>query len=272
MSNEALYSFMRCFIKETTAIVLGQEKDYLIETRLAPVAKEMGFSSVTSLIQEFKIKPNLQLKNRIIDEITTHETFFFRDIHPFTLLKEHVFPNIIQRKQQLKNITIWCAAASSGQEPYTIAMILNDFATQLADWKVNFVATDISEKMLDKAKRGVYSQIEVNRGLPLVYLLKNFKKNGADWHLKEEIKSMVQFEKTNLMDPWSFNNVDLIFMRNVLIYFDVETKQDILERVHSSLNPNGFLFLGGSETLLGVSCKFKRVQISTYSGCYQTDK
>lgn len=262
------FDFIRKFINEQTGIVLDSGKEYLVESRLMPIAKELGFELLDPLINEImKQFPN-PLKLKIIDALTTNETLFFRDINSFDVLKNHVLPELISRKQKEKKLGIWCAAASSGQEPYTIAMILKEMSVMLRGWSIQFIASDISESMLERAKNGVYNQFEINRGLPTQFLIKYFEKSGANWQIKKEIRDMVEFKKINLMNPWSFSTIDIVFIRNVLIYFGLETKKDIFKRLEKVLNPEGYFFLGGSETLLGINSEFERISLNK-APCYQ---
>ncbi|CAM3030511.1 CheR family methyltransferase [Legionella worsleiensis] len=268
--NTTDFEFIRKFINEQAAIVLEPGKEYLVESRLTPLAKESGFSSLDELINEIKFRPTEELKMKIVDSITINETLFFRDIHPFEILKKTILPELVSKKTN-KTLNIWCAAASSGQEPYTIAMILKELKDSLGNWSINFLASDISDKMIARAKKGVYNQLEVNRGLPAPYLVKYFDKKGSDWQIKDEIRSMVNFQKLNLKNPWSIRQMDLIFMRNVLIYFSVETKKEIFKRVSATLHPDGYFFLGGSETTLGISTDFERIGIDKVP-CYKLKK
>lgn len=270
MSNTN-FKFLQQFIKEQTAIVIDLEKEYLIEARLGPIAKELGLPSIDVLLDEVRTKPNDKLRTRIIDAITTNETFFFRDVYPFEFLKNKAVLDVIEKKKPEKKLNIWCAAASSGQEPYTIAMILKDYAAKLDGWVINFIASDLSETMLEKAKLGIYNQLEVNRGLPMPYLIKYFEKVGSSWQIKQEIRDMIKFQKINLKNTWQLARMDIIFMRNVLIYFDLDTKKDIFKRLEFILNPEGYLFLGGSETLLGISNNFERLGVEKVP-CYQLKK
>lgn len=264
------FEYVRKFLRDETAIILDPTKEYLVECRLSPISKELGFKSLDELITAFKASPKEEIKLKIIDAMTINETFFFRDIHPFEALKTQIIPAIIAKKDS-KKLDIWCAASSSGQEPYTIAMILKDLAPQLLNWSINIIASDISEKMLMKAKSGVYNQLEVNRGLPLIYLAKYFEKKGSEWQINQEIRNMVKFEKINLMNRWTLPSMDIVFMRNVLIYFDSDTKKDIIKRVEEILNPSGYLFLGGAETTMGINNQFERVGIEKVP-CYQLTK
>ncbi len=265
------FDFLRSFIKKEAAIIIEPGKEYLVDARLTPLVKEFGLGSVDELLEQMRTKPTEIMKHRIVDAMTTNETFFFRDIHPFDLLKNHVLPDLIAKKQKEKKLSIWCAAASSGQEPYTIAMILKDYEQQLKGWTIEFIASDLSEKMLVRSKEGIYNQLEVNRGLPMPYLVKYFEKVGTNWQLKQDIREMISFRKINLMHDWKLGSMDLIFMRNVLIYFDIETKKDIMKRVERILLPHGYLFLGGSETMLGITEDFKRIGINKVP-CYQLGK
>lgn len=256
--NNSHFEFIRDFIFEHVAIVLEPGKEYLVESRLTPLAKSKGFSSLEELIEEFKYKPQEVLKLELIDAMTTNETLFFRDISPFETLKQIVLPSIIENKQS-KVLNIWSAASSSGQEAYSIAMMIQEHFGGLPGWSINIIGSDISEKMVRKAKSGIYNQIEVNRGLPMSFLLKYFEKRGNEWHLKLEIKNMVNFQMTNLKNEWEISNQDVIFLRNVLIYFDIQTKKDVLRKIHQSMHPHGSLFLGGAETTRGLSDDFERI-------------
>ncbi|WP_133137767.1 CheR family methyltransferase [Legionella rowbothamii] len=261
------FEFIRQFIKAETAIVLEPTKEYLVECRLTPISKELGFASLDELIHAFKRQPREEIKLKIIDAMTINETLFFRDIHPFELLKTKIFPELKAKKSN-KKVDIWCAAASSGQEPYTIAMILKELSSQFQGWSINIIASDISEKMLAKAKEGLYNQMEVNRGLPLTYLTQFFEKKGPNWQINKEIRDMVTFQKINLINPWAIPKMDLVFMRNVLIYFNIDTKKEIVKRVEATLNPEGYLFLGGAETTIWINNQFVRVGIDKFP-CYQ---
>lgn len=266
--NNSDFQYIQSFIKNHTAIVLDTGKDYLVESRLSPIAKEYGLHSVDNLVATFKEKPTDDLKLKIIDAMTTNETLFFRDIHPFELLKEKILPELINKRGKKRVLSIWCAAASSGQEPYTIAMLLKELGYALNGWTIEFIASDISEKILAKAREGVYSQLEVNRGLPMPYLLKYFDKEGAGWRIKQELRDMVHYRKINIINSWPISNVDIVFMRNVLIYFDLETKKEIFNRLTTTLARDGYLFLGGSETVLGITNQFERANFNRVS-CYQ---
>jgi chemotaxis protein methyltransferase CheR len=256
------FLFVRDLVYRQAAIVLEREKDYLVEARLSPLARRHGFASLTDMIAQMRSQPTNGLRWSAVEAMTTNETSFFRDIHPFDGLKKNVFPELMKRRAALRQLNIWCAAASSGQEPYTILMILRENFPELLNWKIVFIATDISKEMLDRCREGCYSQLEVNRGLPAPLLVKYFQKIGTEWQIKEELRRMIDFRQLNLAQSWpAFPAMDIIFMRNVLIYFDIETKKVILGRVRKILKPDGYLFLGGAETTLNLDDSFKRVQV-----------
>lgn len=260
--SEADFSYVRDLVYRQAAIVLEKEKNYLVEARLSPLVRRHGFNSMSEMVARMRSQPNNGLSWYVVEAMTTNETSFFRDIYPFELLKKNVLPELIQRRAALRQINFWCAAASSGQEIYTILMLLRENFPQLQTWKINFIASDISKEMLDRCREGCYSQLEVNRGMPATLLVKYFHKIGAEWQIKEELRRMVDFRQLNLAQAWpALANMDIIFMRNVLIYFDVETKKAILSRVKKVLKPDGYFFLGGAETTLNIDESFKRVQI-----------
>lgn len=261
--------FIRELILTRSAIVLEPEKDYLIQARLEPVAKEAGFSSIDELAQYLRKTPSGDLHQQVVEAMTTNETSFFRDVHPFDALKDQVLPDLMERRASTRSLSIWCGASSSGQEPYTMAMVLRENFPQLATWNLKFIATDISTQMLDKCREGKYSQLEVNRGLPAQLLIKYFEKKGMGWRLNEDIRNMIEFRQLNLAATWpSLPKIDLVFLRNVLIYFDIEMKKDILKKIRGVLEPDGYLFLGGAETTLNLDDNFQRVPLNGTS-CYQ---
>lgn len=268
--SESDLTYVRDLVYKEAAIVLSPEKAYLIEARLDPLARREGFGSTTELVKRLRIGPGpaSDLGRKVIDAMTTNETSFFRDLHPFTALRKQVIPEILARKAADKKLNVWCAACSSGQEPYSIAMLLADHFPQLADWKMTFIASDISEEMLARCRAGVFSKLEVNRGLPAPMLVKYFQQDGGDWTLKDAIRKRIDFRCINLIGPWPLlPRFDVIFMRNVLIYFDPGTKKKILERVRSVLDPQGYLFLGGTETTLNIDDTWVRLRIEE-STCY----
>lgn len=260
--SEAEFSYVRDLVYRQAAIVVEKEKNYLVEARLSPLARRHGFNSLSELVAQMRSQPSNGLSWHVVEAMTTNETSFFRDMHPFEVLKKNVLPELIQRRAALRQINFWCAAASSGQEIYTILMLLRESFPQLQTWKINFIASDISKEMLERCREGCYSQLEVNRGLPASLLVKYFQKIGTQWQIKDELRRMVDFRQLNLAQAWpALPFMDVIFMRNVLIYFDMETKKGILSRVKKILKPDGTLFLGGAETTLNIDESYKRVQI-----------
>lgn len=261
-------SYVCDLMYKEAAIVLDDAKSYLIEARLEPLAKREGFDSGRDLVASLRTAKNPGLVAKTVDAMTTNETSFFRDVHPFIALRKHILPEIIERKAEQKKLNIWCAAASSGQEPYTIAMVLKEHFPELAGWSVSILATDISEEMLARCRKGVFSKLEVNRGLPAPLLIKYFKQEAAEWHMKEEVRSMIDFRFLNLIAPWSFMPTsDIVFIRNVLIYFDLKTKQEIMAKIRKNMDPDGYMFLGGAETTLNIDPEFHRLRLGK-STCY----
>jgi chemotaxis protein methyltransferase CheR len=249
--------YIRNLIREHSAIIVDDTKTYLITTRLAPVMKRHGLASLSDLVHRLRTPTLGGLRDEVIDAMTTNETLWFRDAHPFDALRKGVLPEIIQRRATERELTIWSAACSSGQEPYTIAMLLREHFPQLTGWRVRIMATDLSGEMLGRATAGRYSQTEMNRGMPAALLVKYFQRVGAEWQVIDPVRSMVEFRTLNLARPWPYvPAADVIFLRNVLIYFDMETKRSILDRVRGALRPGGALFLGATETTLGVHSGF----------------
>ncbi len=261
--------FLRTMVRQRSGIVLGEDKGYLLESRLVPLAKAIGLPGLEELTARLRVEPSGQLARQVVEAMTTNETFFFRDIHPFECLKKLVLPDLVAKRTAGKRLDLWCAAASTGQEPYTIAMTMRDNFPQLATWTTRFIATDIATEVLKRAKEGRYSQLEVNRGLPAPLLIKNFTKDGLDWKVKDELKRMIEFKELNLLETYAISGqLDVIFIRNVLIYFDVETKKAILGKCRKLLRPDGYLFLGGAETTLNIDDAFVRVDYDK-GGCYR---
>jgi chemotaxis protein methyltransferase CheR len=236
------------------AIVLEPGKEYLVENRLGPLAQREGFLSLEQLISKMRSEKIINgLHHKTIDALTTNETLFFRDFHPFEALRKIVLPKLLESRASGRQLNIWSAACSSGQEPYSLAMLIREKFPQMNDWRINILATDISPTVLKAAGEGVYSQFEVNRGLPATYLVKYFSKQDDKWVIKDEIKKMVQFKPLNLIQPWPMMPpCDLVFIRNVMIYFDVETKKTILKKIRACLLPHGYLFLGTAETTMNL--------------------
>ena len=245
-------------LKNKSGLSITSDKSYLLESRLAPIAKAWDYASVEAMGADLQFSSNHKVIEEIVDAMTTNETFFFRDTKPFDIFKNVVMPYMAQAREAKRQFKIWSAAASSGQEPYSLAMILKDAGTPWSGWNLDFLATDLSPSILEQAKLGRYSQFEVQRGLPIQMLMNHFKQDGDRWDLNSDIKNMIKFDLFNLLDnPSRFGVFDVIFCRNVLIYFDAETKTQVFKKLANQLAPDGFLFLGGAETVLGLTDEFK---------------
>jgi chemotaxis protein methyltransferase CheR len=267
--NNADFEYIRKLIRDRSAISLEAGKEYLVESRLNAVARKEKFDSLESLIAALRQNPYSDLVAKAVEAMTTNETTFFRDNHPFEALKRKVLPEIIGKRQAERRLNIWCAACSSGQEPYTIAMILLEHFPELKDWLVRIVASDLSNEMLARTRAGRYSQIEVNRGLPTPLLAKYFQAQGIEWQISNDLRRMVEPVQVNLSADWpALPPMDIIFIRNVLIYFDVEMKKTILSKARRLLRPDGYLFLGAAETTMNIDDNFDRIQFEL-SGCYK---
>jgi chemotaxis protein methyltransferase CheR len=263
------FAIVAKLLRERSGMLLEPGKEYLVKSRLAPVAHKHNLASIAQLIDRLRGGNANGLMTDVVEAMVTTETSFFRDIHPFETLKKTVLPELIERRSNIRQLNIWCAASSSGQEPYSIAILLREYFPHLSHWRVNLWATDLSHDMLHRSRAGRYSQIEVNRGLPTPLLLKWFRQEGAYWHLDERLRSAVTFAQLNLAQPWPvMPKWDLIFLRNVMIYFDSDVKRTILDRAARVLLPDGYLLLGGAETTLNLSDSFQRVE-SLKAGFYQ---
>ncbi|MBA3782388.1 MAG: protein-glutamate O-methyltransferase CheR [Nocardioides sp.] len=251
------FDFVRDLVRSESAIVLDTGKEYLVESRLLPLARAAGHSDVTSYVADVALRRQPRLLTAVVEALTTNETSWFRDNDPFTALRTTVLPTLAKTRPR-KAIRIWCAACSSGQEPYSVAMSVLD-SPLLANWDVTIVATDLSDEMVQRGRAGEYSQLEVNRGLPASLLVRHFERDGLNWRISPELRSKVEFRQLNLLRPYSLmGKFDIVFMRNVLIYFDLETKRDILRRVRQVTAPDGYLFLGGAEMTRGVDDGWER--------------
>lgn len=248
------FKFIQDFARDTAAIVLEAGKEYLVETRLSPIAKQAGFPTLDAFINQLRFdRKGTLFHEQVIDAITTNETSFFRDFHPFEALRQQILPRLIEQRAGMRKLNIWSAASSTGQEPYTIAMIIREYFPQLRDWTIQILGTDLSPTVLTQARQGIYSQLEVNRGLPAPLLIKYFTKADTKWALKDDVKKLVEFKQMNLIKPWPIMPMfDVVFIRNVMIYFDVDSKKTILKRVRQCLQPQGFLFLGTAETTINL--------------------
>ena len=256
--NPAEYDYLRQFLKSRSGLVLSNEKQYLIESRLLPVARKSGLESIAALVAKLKEPRETVLAEAVVEAMTTNESFFYRDKTPFEHFTQMMMPEMLKARASQKKIRIWCAAASTGQEPYTIAMCLKEMERQLLGWRIEILGTDISNEVLDRAKAGTYTQFEVQRGLPIQLLLKYFTQQGESWTISPQLRSMVQWKKFNLLESFaSFGQFDIVFCRNVLIYFDQPTKVDILGRISKVMAPDGYLVLGAAETVVGLTDAFK---------------
>lgn len=267
--SPADFQFVSQLVRQRSAIVLEPEKSYLLEARLAPVARAEGHGSLEAMIASMRARPYDGLHRKVVEAMTTNETSFFRDLHPFAALRTVVIPEVLRRRKEERCLSIWCGACSSGQEPYTVAITLLEHFPELAGWTVNILATDLSRDMVMRSRAGRYGQIEVNRGLPATLLMKYLERKGLEWQVKPEVQKLCEFRELNLIEPWGpLPPMDVVFLRNVLIYFDVETKRGILAGVRKVLRPWGYLFLGGAETTINLDDAFERVQFDK-AGCYR---
>jgi chemotaxis protein methyltransferase CheR len=251
------YEYLRKTLKEQSGLDLSADKQYLIESRLLPLARKSGLAGISELVQKIKVG-SAAFTSQVVEAMTTNETFFFRDKVPFDHFREPILPEILKARANRKSIRIWCAAGSTGQEPYSLAMCLKEMGAMLSGWRVEILATDLSQEVLEKSKAGIYSQFEVQRGLPIQMLVKYFRQIGELWQLNPEIRAMVQHRQLNLLHDVSQLGVfDVIFCRNVLIYFDQDTKVNIFGRLARAIEPDGFLVLGAAETVVGLTDLFK---------------
>lgn len=248
-------------LKQRSGLALTEDKSYLLESRLMPLVRRHRLAGLDELAQILRKNSNAQLTTEVVEVMTTNESFFFRDMRPFDQFRDVVLPHLLQARSNTKRVRIWSAACSSGQEAYSLAMILKEMEPKLAGWRFEIVATDISNDILTKAKAGIYSQFEVQRGLPIQLLVKYFKQTDEGWQIDPGIRASVQYRYFNLLENMSgLGNFDVVFCRNVLIYFDQPTKSDVLTRIRGQMSKDGFLYLGGAETVLGISSDFRPVQ------------
>jgi len=252
------FDYLRKLLRERSGLVLSAEKQYLAESRLLPVARKHGLSTLAELVGKLKTTTAATLTVEVVEAMTTNETFFFRDKIPFEHFRATVLPALIAARAREKRIRIWCAAASTGQEPYSLAMTLKGMGAALAGFRVEILATDLAGDVLERAKAGIYSQFEVQRGLPIQLLVKFFCQVGEAWQIAPEIRAMVQFRPLNLLNDFSpLGTFDLVFCRNVLIYFAQDTKIGVLNRIARQMPADGYLALGAAETVIGLTDSFK---------------
>jgi chemotaxis protein methyltransferase CheR len=261
------YDYLRKFLKERSGLDLSPDKQYLVESRLLPLARKASLPGIPDLVLKIR-NGDGRLATDVVEAMTTNETFFFRDKIPFDHLRDSIMPGLIQARAARKSLRIWSAASSTGQEPYSIAMCLKEMGAALAGWRIEIVATDLSQEVLEKSKAGLYSQFEVQRGLPIQLLMKYFTQVGDVWQLNADVRAMVQYRQLNLLQDFShLGTFDVIFCRNVLIYFDQDTKAVIFERMAKGLEADGTLLLGAAESVVGITDAFR--PISDRRGLYQ---
>ena len=255
--NPPDYEYLRKILKDQSGLDLSADKQYLIESRLLPLARKAGLPGISELVQKMR-NGSTAFTGQVVEAMTTNETFFFRDKVPFDHFRESIMPEILRARASRKSVRIWCAAGSTGQEPYSLAMCLKEMGAALNGWRLEILATDLSQEVIEKSKAGIYSQFEVQRGLPIQMLVKYFKQTGELWQINADIRAMVQHRQLNLLHDFSQLGVfDVIFCRNVLIYFDQETKVNIFNRLARVIEPDGFLVLGAAETVVGLTDVFK---------------
>jgi chemotaxis protein methyltransferase CheR len=254
------YDHLCKLLKVRSGLMLSAEKHYLVESRLLPVARKAGLANLSGLVARLRAPNAEALTVEVVEAMTTNESFFFRDKIPFEHFRDTIMPALLVARASSRRIRIWCAATSTGQEPYSLAIILKEMSKALKGWSVDIVASDISNEVLEKAKSGVYSQFEVQRGLPATMLIKYFAQLGETWQIAPALRSMVKFVPFNLLDDFSkLGPFDVVFCRNVLIYFDQVTKIGVLDRIANITPRDGFLVLGGAETVVGLTDRFKPI-------------
>ena len=254
------YEYLRKLLKARSGLMLSADKHYLVESRLLPIARRSGLLNLTGLVAKLKAADAEPLIVEVVEAMTTNESLFFRDKTPFDQFRETIIPALLEARAATRHIRIWCAAASTGQEPYTLAICLKEMGKELKGWRIEILATDLSTEVLEKAKSGIYSQFEVQRGLPVLMLIKYFSQVGEMWQVAPEVRGMVKFQPFNLLNDFSsLGTFDVVFCRNVLIYFDQDTKIDVLNRIDKVIERDGFLALGGAETVVGLTGAFRPV-------------
>jgi chemotaxis protein methyltransferase CheR len=255
------FELFSTLLRQRSGLVLTPDKAYLLESRLMPIARKQGMKGLDDLAGAIRARREESLLRSITEAMTTNESSFYRDQKPFDQFKATVLPNLLRSRASKRQIRIWSAACSSGQEAYSLAMLLEEEKSRVAGWRIEIVGTDLSAEMVERARAGVYTQFEVQRGLPITHLVKYFKQNGDKWQISQEIRAMAQFREFNLLTDLSpLGQFDVVFCRNVLIYFDQPTKGKVLEAIARQMPADGVLYLGGAETVLGITDKFKPVE------------
>ena len=263
-------AYIRNLVRVRSAMVLEPEKTYLLKSRLEPFAKQEGFGSMADLVSQLRQTSYGPLHKRVVEAMTINETSFFRDLVPFQALKDRLLPEVIQANWDIKRLHIWCGASSSGQEPYSILLTILHHFPELTSWHIRLIATDLSQEMIKRGQEGRYGPFEVNRGLSPPMLNTYFSRQGMEWQIRDDVRNMIEFREMNLAGSWLvLPTMDLVFIRNVMMYFDMETRKDILRRIRGILAPHGYLILGATETTLAVDDHFERVPVngtSVYRG------
>jgi chemotaxis protein methyltransferase CheR len=248
------FDALRQLLSRTSGLFLDSDKAYLVESRLQPLIERAGLRDLGALVNQLLSAKNPELERDVVEAMTTNETFFFRDRLPFDNFRKFILPALLEARKEVRQIRIWCAACSTGQEPYSLAMLLDEEAHRLSGWSVDILGTDLSRTVVAAAREGVYTQFEMQRGLPISQLLRYFRQENDRWHINEHLRSRVRFEEFNLLSDYrELGRFDVIFCRNVLIYFDVPTKRDVLNRMAQILLPDGYLLLGAAETVVGLT-------------------
>lgn len=261
------FEFLQRVVREEAGLMLEPGKEYLAETRLGILARREGLESLQRLIQKIRGEPPTgALRRRAVEAMLTHETSFFRDPQVFEVIRRRVLPELITLRSAEKRLDVWCAAAASGQEPYSLAMVVREYQPVLSGWTVRMMATDLSEPVLARARRGEFSGLEMGRGLSRELRDRHFRVHGSTWRIRDELRDMVEFTRMNLAGPWTgLPRFDLVLMRNVLIYFEAAEKRAVLERLRQHLRPGGLLFLGSTETSFQIHGGFERVTLDGVS-------
>ena len=259
------FAFVRDLLRRRSGIVLEESKVYLVQARLGPVVRQLGLDSIDTLIEALRSRPDEEMHREVLEAMITTETSFFRDVHPFETLKDVLIPRLMQERRKSRELFFWSAACASGQEIHSLAMLLREHFPELQSWKLTLLATDVSEEMLGRTREGLYSQLEVNRGLPRPMLEEHFDREDVYWNLHEDVKQRVQPERMNLVGDWPrMEPVDVVFLRNVLLYFDEETRRRVLGRTRDALREDGTLFVGPTETAFCLDGAFERVGDGLY--------
>lgn len=268
--SDADFDFVRTLVRRDSAIVMDDTKKYLVISRLADLAATRADGSIRKLVDALRNSPDSALHDSVVEAMAIQETLFFRDTAFFDAMREQIIPDLIRRRDKTRRLRLWCAACSTGQEPYSVCMMLRENFPQLANWRIEFVASDFSGNALRRASDGRYSLLEVNRGLPARYLAKYFSQHGLDWSIAPELRQMIDFRQINLIQAWpELPTFDVVLLRNVLIYFDMEARRTVLSRCRENMANDGYLFLGGTETTTGLDETFRPLASARGGSCFQ---